>query len=105
MVCLCWLVCRRAQEAAAASEQEAAAAAEEAEHATWQAEHAESEGIEDEQTQALRLVASKWTKRYASSPQSKPVLLLSGPRKVIRCLGVSGGTRFFQSFPCFGSPS
>ena len=57
------LVCRRAQEAAAASEREAAAAAEEAERASWQAEHAESEGVEDEQTQALRRAASKWTKR------------------------------------------
>lgn len=56
-------MCRRAQEAAAASEQEAAAAAEEAKRASWQAESAESEGIEDEQSQALRLVASKWTKR------------------------------------------
>ena len=57
------LVCRRAKEAAAASEREAAAAAEEAERASWQAEHAESEGAEDEQTQALRRAASKWTKR------------------------------------------
>ena len=57
------MICRRAQEAAAASEQEAAAAAEEAERASWQAERAESEGVEDEETQALRLAASKWTKR------------------------------------------
>ena len=57
------LVRRRAKEAAAASEREAAAAAEEAERASWQAEHAESEGMEDEQTQALRRAASKWTKR------------------------------------------
>ena len=57
------MICRRAQEAAAASEQEAAAAAEEAERASRQAERAESEGIEDEETQALRLAASKWTKR------------------------------------------
>ena len=35
----------------------------EAERASRQAERAESEGIEDEETQALRLAASKWTKR------------------------------------------
>ena len=58
-------MCRRAKEAAAASEKEAAAAAEEAEHANWQLEHAESEGREDEHTQALRQAASKWTRRWA----------------------------------------
>lgn len=57
------LVRRRAKEAAAASEREAAAAAEEAERASWQAEHTESEGMEDEQAQALTRAASKWTKR------------------------------------------
>ncbi|KAL3155727.1 hypothetical protein ABBQ32_012748 [Trebouxia sp. C0010 RCD-2024] len=61
---------RRAQEAAAASEQEAAAAAEEAKRASWQAESAESEGIEDEQSQALRLVASKWTKRAGKAQRA-----------------------------------
>lgn len=56
-------MCRRAQEAAAVSEREAAAAAEEAEHASWQAQAAESEGTDEERTQALRHAATKWTKR------------------------------------------
>lgn len=58
--------CRRAKEAAAASEREAAAAAEEAERATWQAEQGESEGVQDDQAFALRQAAAKWTKRYSA---------------------------------------
>ena len=61
--------CRRAKEAAAASEREAAAAAEEAERATWQAEQGESEGVQDDQAFALRQAAAKWTKRYSARCQ------------------------------------
>ena len=61
-------LCRKAKEAAAASEQEAAAAAEEAERATLQAEQREAADLQDEQTAALRQAAAKWTKRHASQP-------------------------------------
>ena len=56
--------CRRAQEAAAASEQEAATAAAEAQRAALQADQAAAEGAEDDQAQALRQAAAKWNKRY-----------------------------------------
>ena len=56
--------CRRAQEAAAASEQEAATAVAEAQQASLQADQAASEGAEDDHTHALRQAAAKWNKRY-----------------------------------------
>ena len=55
--------CRRANEAAAASEREAAVAAEEAERASKQAEQGDGGGVSGDQAQALRQAAAKWTKR------------------------------------------